>query len=128
MAPGSIHDIFVNILRRGDILSREHFSHIHKLAIERVTSKTNSLRDRLQIRLVVAATGIEVVEDDVRHIEGIGRAQRHRSGGVARVSLENRPGEPVVALGDVDAVIGEVAAEVDRPAEDECIVAIIRGY
>ena len=60
-------------------------------------------------------------------VEWVSRAQSNATSGVARVSLEDGPGEPVVLDGRVDGIAREVTTEVDGTTKGEDVKVILLG-
>ena len=127
MAPGSVLCVLCDTFLGGDILTRKDLINLDELALERVTGETDSLAESSEILLVVAGTSVKVVVDDFGGVERVCGTELDGSCVVAEVGLEDRPGEPVVVGGGVDAVAGEVTAEVDRTAEDEEVEVVALG-
>jgi hypothetical protein len=127
VTPGGVLCVLSDAFLGSDILTREDLLDLDELALEGVTSEVDGLSEGSEILLVVTDTGIEVIVGDLGGVERVCGAELDCSGVVARVSLEDGPGEPVVVGGGVDTVAREVAAEVDRTTEDEEIEVIVFG-
>jgi hypothetical protein len=128
VAPSSVLCVLRDAFLGSDILTGEDLLDLDELALERVAGEVDGLVERGEVLLVVADTSVEVVVDDLRGVQGICGAELDGPCVVARVGLEDRPGEPVVVGRGVDAVAGEVTAEVDGAAEDEEIELVVLGY
>ncbi|PMB72600.1 hypothetical protein BM221_000014 [Beauveria bassiana] len=127
VAPGRVLCVLLNVGLARHVLAGEHLADFDGLAAQGVARDADGLVHGLQVPGVVAAARVKVVVRDVGHVERVGGAQAHGAGIVARVRLEDGPGEDVVVLGDVDAVLREVAAKVDGPAKEKVVVlAILR--
>jgi len=127
VTPSSVLGILSNLLGGVGVLAGQDFVNGDELALERVTGEVDGLGEGSEILLVIANTGVEVVVSDLGDVERVGRAERNGSGVVARVRLEDSPGEPVVLGGGVVAVAGEVTAEVDGATEGEDVVFVALG-
>jgi hypothetical protein len=127
VTPGGVLCILRDSFLGGDVLTREDLIDLDELALERVTGKVDSLVKGSKIFVVITNTGIKVVVDDLRGVERVCRAKLDGSCIVARVSLEDCPGEPVMVGGSVDTVAREVAAEVDGATKDEDVKVIVLG-
>jgi len=119
VTPGSVLCVLRDAFLGGDILAGEDLVDLDELALEGVTSEVDGLVEGGEIFLVVADTSVKVIVDDLRGIERVCGAELDGSCVVARMSLEDCPGEPVVVGGGVDTVAREVTAEVDGATEDE---------
>ena len=64
MAPSAILDVILDILLGLDISTGENLSDVDELALERVTGKLDGFIESSKISIVVADTGVEVVEAD----------------------------------------------------------------
>lgn len=128
MAPSSVLGVLCDLLGGVDGSAGEDFLDWDKLAAERVAGEVYGFGEGSEILLVVAGAGVEVVVGDVGHVEGIGGAKGDCSGVVARVGLEDCPGEPVVLVGSVEGVAGEVATEVDWAAESEDVIVVVISH
>lgn len=128
MAPGVVLDVVGELLVSGDVLAGQDLGDGDELALEGVTGELDGLGHGGDVLGVVADTGVEVVVGDGGDIEGIGGLQSHGTGVVAGVRLEDGPGEEVVHSGGVDAVVGEVAAEVDGATEGEDVPVVVLGH
>jgi hypothetical protein len=127
VTPSSVLCILRNAFLGGDVLTRENLVDLDELTLERVTSKMDGLIEGSEIFIVVTDTSIEVVVGDLRGVERVCRAELDGSRGVARVGLENCPGEPVMVSGSVDTVAREVTTEVDGATEDEDVELVALG-
>jgi hypothetical protein len=127
VTPGSVLCILRNAFLGGDVLAREDLIDLDELTLERVTGEVNGLVKGSEIFVVVTDTSIEVVVGDLRGIERIRRAELDSSRVVARVSLEDCPGEPVMVGSSIDTVAGEVTTEVDGATEDEDVELVVLG-
>ncbi len=125
MAPCTVLDVSLDIFLGSDGRAGENLRNINGLAGHGVTGKLDGFIQGRQIGVVVADAGVEVVEGDLGHVEGVSGLQGHSPRGVARVSLQDSPGEPVMFVRGVDAVVREVAAEVNRPTEAEDVEAVV---
>src|SRR5437660_1400665 len=97
MTPGLVLDEFLDLFSRTDTLPWYHLFSRHEFRLlHHAPHKFHAVCYRLQVFPVgIIALG-EVMEINLRHILGIGRLQPDPSGSVARVSLENGPGEVVL--------------------------------
>jgi hypothetical protein len=125
VTPSSVLCILRDAFLGGNVFAREDLIDLDELALERVTGKVNSLVKGSEIFIVVTDTGIKVVVNDLRGVKRVCRAELDGSCIVARVSLEDCPGEPVMVGGSVDTVAREVTAEVDRATEDKDVKVVV---
>lgn len=127
MAPSSVLGVVGNGITTLDIGTGKNLGDWDKLALERVTSETNGLSQSGKISIVITRAGVEVVVGDGRDIQGVSRSQGDGASSVARMSLQNSPGEPIMLAGGIVSVTWEVATEVDGSTKDEDIVLIALG-
>lgn len=128
VAPSRVLGILADGLGALDVRAGENLGNINELAGKGIAGEADGLGQGGEVGLVVAGASIEVVEGDLGDVERVGGLELHGAGVVARVGLEDGPGEPVVLARGVDAVTGEVATEVDGPAEDEGVpLVVLRG-
>lgn len=127
MTPGSVLCILRDAFLGSDVLTREDLIDLDELALERVTGEVDGLIEGSKIFVVVTNTSIKVVVDDLRGVKRVCRAELDGSCIVARVSLEDCPGEPVMVGSSIDTVAREVTAEVDGATEDKDIKVIVLG-
>lgn len=127
VTPCVVLDVVGDFLGGVDIGAGQHLGGRDELAGEGVTGQCDGLAHGGDVLLEVADASVEVVVGDGGDIKGISRLQLDASGVVAGVSLENGPGEEVVHGGGVDAVVGEVAAEVDGATEGEDVPVALLG-
>jgi hypothetical protein len=119
VAPGGVLDVVGNGLLGLGVLSRKNLINLDELTLEGVTSKANGLGQSSDVGLPVTGTSVEVVVGDGGDIERISGLEHDGSSVVAGVGLEDSPGEPVVLVGGVVRVAGEVSTEVDGTTEYE---------
>jgi hypothetical protein len=119
VTPSGVLDVVGNGLLGLSVLSRKNLINLDELALEGVTSKANGLGQSSDVRLPVTGTSVEVVVGDGGDIERVSGLEHDGSSVVAGVGLEDSPGEPVVLVGGVVRVAGEVSTEVDGTTEDE---------
>jgi hypothetical protein len=127
VAPCAVTDVVGQLLGGLDVRAGKDLGDGDELALECVASQGDGLLHSGDILLPVTNTGVEVVVGDGRDVERVSGLQGDGTGVVAGVSLEDGPGEEVVDGGGVDAVVGEVAAEVDRATEGEDVPVVVLG-
>lgn len=127
VTPSTVLDIVLDVFLGGDILAGEDLGDIDGLTVKCVTGQLDGLVESLEVSFVVTDAGVEVVEGDVGDVERVGRAESDGTSVVTRVSLQDSPSKPVVVNSGVNAVVREVATEVDGATEGEDIEAVIGG-
>jgi hypothetical protein len=127
VAPGGVLGVLGDAFLGGDVLTGKDLVDLDELTLEGVTGEMDGLVEGGEILLVVTSSGVEVVVGDLRHVKRVCGAELDGSCVVARVSLEDRPGEPVMVGSCVDTVTGEVATEVDRATENEDVELVVLG-
>lgn len=110
VAPSGILGVSLDRLGRLHVDTRKDFFDGHELALEGVPAELDGFGQGLEVGVVVACAFVEVAVEDVGHVEGVGGPEGHGAGVVAGVGFQDGPGEVVVVLGYVYAVVGEVAA------------------
>lgn len=127
VTPSAVLDVVLDVLLGGDILAGEDLGDLEGLTVKGITGQLDGLVESLEVGFIVADAGVEVVEGDVRDVKRVGGAEGDGTSVVTRVSLEDSPGKPVMVNSGVDAVVREVATEVDGATEGEDIEAVISG-
>ena len=128
VTPSSVLGELSNLLGGVSVLAGEDLINGNELALERVTSEVNGLGEGSEILVEVTNTGVEVVVDNLGHIERVSRCELDSTSVVTGVSLEDGPGEPVVLGGSVVGVVREVTAEVDWATESKDVVIVVLSY
>lgn len=128
VAPRAVLDVVCDFLGGVDVRAGQDLGDGDELAGEGAAGQCDGLGHGSDVLLVLADARVEVVVCDGGDVKRVGGLQRHGSGGVAGVGLQDCPGEEVVHGSGVDAVVGEVAAEVDGAAEGEDIPVVLLGY
>lgn len=124
VALSAILNVLLDVFLGLDVGTREDLGDIDELAVEGVIGELDGFVYSSKIGVVVTDTAVEVVVGDLRYLEGIGGLENDGTGVITGVSLENGLGEPVVLISGVNAVVREVAAEVDGATELEDIEVI----
>ena len=125
VSPGGVLHVSLDVFLGSHGRTGENLGDVDELTLEGITGELDGFVEGSKVGVVVADAGVEVVESNLGHVEGIGGLEGDGAGGVAGVSLQDSPGEPVVLVSGVDAVVGEVAAEVDGATEAEDVEAVI---
>ena len=119
VAPGVGAHELAQLLVRPDRLAGDELGGGHARAVRHPPHELDAPHDRVEILVAAGAALVEVAEVDVGHLRRIGRPQRDRPGRVARVGLQDRPGEDVSLAVEVARVAGVVALEARGKPEHE---------
>lgn len=113
VTPGSVSSILLNGIDALNFRTGEDLLDWDKLALESLAGHADGFGKTLQILLVVARAGVEVVVSDLGRLKRVAADELDGAGAVARVSLEDGPGVHAVVGSDIVGVVGVVATEVD---------------